>query len=198
MLRASGGQILAPLWHPQDYMLKLKLGLHDDDHSSSLRSSVTSCMRDLYHYVRVAGLHVLECSMDTALSAVRNEQLEEVSYVISLFPRLQPLVAVMGWDLLPGKTTACRTLMKLLWTSKPERSCVEYLCESLCYRLDLASFVACVNSGQPWDIRSSLFFSSQGYLEFRGEPSFVDPFVENFVLERLSSQSPIRLRNCTS
>lgn len=208
MLKASGDQILAPFRHLQGYMSKLKLGLHNDDHSSSLRSAVTSCMRDLYHYVRVAGLHVLECIMDTALSAVRNEQLEEVSYVISLFPRLQPLVAVMGWDLLPGKTTARRTLMKLLWTSKSqvsrleesslyedsdERSCVEYLCESLCYQLDLASFVACVNSGQPWDIRSSLFFSGQGYLEFQGEPSFVDPFVENFVLERLSSQSPIRV-----
>ena len=88
MLKASGDQILAPFRHLQDYMLKLKLGLHSDDHSSSLRSAVTSCMRDLYHYVRVAGLHVLECIMDTAFSAVRNEQLEEVSYV-SLFSTLK-------------------------------------------------------------------------------------------------------------
>lgn len=35
-----------------------------------------------------------------------------------LFPRLQPLVASMGWDLLSGKTTARRNLMQLLWISK--------------------------------------------------------------------------------
>ena len=81
MLRASDDQILPPFQHLQDYMLKPQLTHHNDDHSSSLKSAVTSCMRDLYHYARVDGLHVLECIMDTALSAVRNEQLEEVSYV---------------------------------------------------------------------------------------------------------------------
>ena len=39
---------------------------------------------------------------------------------IALFPRLQPLVAAMGWDLLPGKTLARRKLMQLLWTSKSQ------------------------------------------------------------------------------
>lgn len=37
-----------------------------------------------------------------------------------LFPRLQPLVASMGWDLLSGKTTARRSLMQQLWTSKSQ------------------------------------------------------------------------------
>jgi len=37
---------------------------------------------------------------------------------LTLFPRLRPLVATMGWDLLAGKTTARRKLMQLLWTSR--------------------------------------------------------------------------------
>lgn len=70
---------------------------------------------------------------------------------------------------------------------------MEFLCETLCYRLDLASFVACVNSGQSWDITSSLFFSGTGQVEFENGNAYLDPFVENFVLERLSSQSPLRV-----
>lgn len=37
-----------------------------------------------------------------------------------LFPRLRPLVAAMGWDLLSGKTTERRKLLQLLWTSKSQ------------------------------------------------------------------------------
>jgi len=40
--------------------------------------------------------------------------------VLTLLPRLQPLVASMGWDLLSGKTTARRNLMQLLWASKSQ------------------------------------------------------------------------------
>lgn len=47
-----------------------------------------------------------------------------------LFPRLQPLVASMGWDLLSGKTTARRNLMQLLWISKFQALQLE---ESLLY-----------------------------------------------------------------
>jgi len=35
----------------------------------------------MYHYARVSGLHVLECIMDTSLSAVKREQLDEASNV---------------------------------------------------------------------------------------------------------------------
>lgn len=38
--------------------------------------------------------------------------------IVTPFPRLQPLVAVMGWDLLPGHTKSRRKLMELLWNSK--------------------------------------------------------------------------------
>ncbi|KAI7994948.1 hypothetical protein LOK49_LG11G01633 [Camellia lanceoleosa] len=168
-----------------------------------------SCMSDMYHYARVSGLHVLECVMDTALSAVKREQLQEASTVLSLFPQLQPLVAAMGWDLLSGKTTARRKLLQLLWTSKSqvlqleesslygnqsdEVSCVEHLCDSLCYQLDLASFVACVNSGQSWSSKSSLLLSRKEPIGYISEDALLDPFVENFVLERLSVQSSLRV-----
>lgn len=40
--------------------------------------------------------------------------------ILMLCPRLQPLIAAMGWDLLSGKTTERRKLMQLLWTSKSQ------------------------------------------------------------------------------
>lgn len=40
--------------------------------------------------------------------------------IVSLFPLLQPLVAVLGWDLLSGKTALRRKLMWLFWTSKSQ------------------------------------------------------------------------------
>ncbi|XP_074272051.1 uncharacterized protein LOC141595969 [Silene latifolia] len=209
MFSSSDNQILPPLKLLQYQMQKKRLGDSNDDNSFSLNTMISACMRDMYHYTRVAGLHFFECIMDTALSAVKNELLEEASSVVLLFPRLQPLVGVMGWDLLANKTAARRKLMQLLWTSKSklyrleesylyenesdEVSCVEYLCDTLCYRLDLASFVACVNSGQPWDITCSLSLSGHGYEDFQARTTHLDPFVENFILERLSLQSPLRV-----
>ena len=72
-------------------------------------------------------------------------------------------------------------------------SCIEHLCDSLCYQLDLASFVACVNSGQSWDSKSSLSLSGKETMGVGKEDNQFDPFVENFVLERLSVQSSLRV-----
>ncbi|KAL0394033.1 UNVERIFIED_CONTAM: hypothetical protein Slati_4369500 [Sesamum latifolium] len=164
----------------------------------------------MHHYARVRGLHVLECVVDTALSFVRKEQIQEACQVLMLFPRLQPLVAALGWDLLAGKTTMRRKLMQSLWTSKSqalrleesspydnkfdEASCVEHLCDTLCYQLDIASFVACNNSGQSWSLKSSILLAGKDLVEHGNEDARFDPFVENFVLERLSVQSPLRVR----
>ncbi|MCL7036661.1 hypothetical protein MKW94_010857 [Papaver nudicaule] len=172
-------------------------------------TAISSCMRDMYHYARVSGVHMMELVMDTSLSAVKREQLQEASNALSLYPLLLPLVAVMGWDLLSGKTVARKRLMQLLWTSKSqvlrleehsiygkqsdEVSCVEHLCDVLCYQLDLASFVACVNSGRPWSSKSSLLFSGKEQIEDKPDDTLSDPFVENFVLERLSVQTPLRV-----
>lgn len=69
---------------------------------------------------------------------------------------------------------------------------MEHLCDTLCFRLDVASFVACVNSGQPWSLKSSILLAGKDLRE--NEDAQLDSFVENFVLERLSVQSPIRVR----
>ncbi|CAA6666265.1 unnamed protein product [Spirodela intermedia] len=170
--------------------------------------AVKSAMKELYHYARISGLHVLECVMDTALSLIKREQLQEAGDVLSLFPLLQPLVAVMGWDLLPGKTAVRRKLLQILWTSKShflrlerlsvrgkqldEICCVEYLCDLLCFHLDLASFVACVNSGGCLDSVSPFLLSANGK-GIAEDAGHIDPFVENFVLERLAVQTPMRV-----
>ncbi|XP_065850998.1 uncharacterized protein [Euphorbia lathyris] len=210
-LRAlDNNQIPPPLQRFERYLAEMQADADLNDSSLSLNIAISFCMRDMYHYARVSGLHVLECIMDVALSAIKREKLQEASNVLMLFPRLRPLVAVMGWDLLSGKTTIRRKLMRLLWTNSKsqvfwleesslynnkmdEISCVEHLCDLLCYQLDLASFVACVNSGRSWDSRSSLLLSSNQQILSKNEDTQFDPFVENFVLERLSVQSPLRV-----
>ncbi|XP_039118557.1 uncharacterized protein LOC120254523 isoform X2 [Dioscorea cayenensis subsp. rotundata] len=204
---SNAGSIPFPI---QKYLITLSLentANLDDKVPQSL--AIKSCMRDMYHYARISGTHILECVIDAALSAVRREGLQEASDIISLFPLLQPLVAVLGWDLLSGKTTARRKLMQLMWTSKSqvlrleefpiygkhsdEVSCVEYLCDLLCFYLDLAFFVACVNSGRPWSTKFSLLFSQKDQVGMLNSSEDFDPFVENFVLERLAVQTPMRV-----
>ncbi|OUZ99912.1 hypothetical protein BVC80_9069g19 [Macleaya cordata] len=198
-------------WNPPLERLQkcLENATDSDERNPSQSMAISSCMRDMYHYARVSGVHMLEYVMDTALSAVKREQLQEASNVLSLYPLLLPLVAVIGWDLLSGKTGARRRLMQLLWISKSqvlrleeyslyrkqsdEISCVEHLCDILCYQLDLASFVACVNSGRSWTSKSSLLFSGKEQKMDENGDAHSDPFVENFVLERLSVQTPLRV-----
>ncbi|KAL9251241.1 hypothetical protein AKJ16_DCAP09249 [Drosera capensis] len=165
------------------------------DPGASKELAISSCLRDLFHFARISGLHVLECVMDATLSFVKEEKLEEASILLLLFSRLRPLVAVMGWDLLPTKIAARRKMMRLLGTTKSHVHRLEDLSlhENQVDELDLASFVACVNSGQPRDIRSSLFFSRQEQREVGDEHVILDRFVENFVLERLSFQTPLRV-----
>ncbi|XP_024993509.1 uncharacterized protein LOC112527248 isoform X2 [Cynara cardunculus var. scolymus] len=203
----NGNQVPPPLAQLLNFIAQMTPETQGS-HTSSIKLVISACMRDMYHYARISGLHVLECVMDVALSAVKREQLQEASNILLLYPRLQPLVAVMGWDLLSGKTDMRRKLMQLFWTSKSqilrleesslydksnEVSAVEHLCDFLSYQLDLASFVACVNSGQSWSLKSSLLLSGKGHTELVNEDFQLDPFVENLVLERLSIHSPLRV-----
>ncbi|KAK4364946.1 hypothetical protein RND71_016304 [Anisodus tanguticus] len=206
---SESDQIPLPLQRLQKFIRELNSETTLDSTNSLLETVITSCMREMYQYARVRGVHVLECIMDTALSAVRKEELQEASNILLLLPRLQPLLAVLGWDLLSGKTGLRRKLMQLLWTSKSqvlrledsphygnrsdEVSCIEHLCDLLSYQLDLASFVACVNSGKSWSLKSSLLLSGKEFMHQGNEDLQWDPFVENFVLERLSVQSPLRV-----
>ncbi|XVE53696.1 hypothetical protein DITRI_Ditri03aG0023300 [Diplodiscus trichospermus] len=210
MYRAlDNNHIPPPLEHFQKYLVELKPDADLNNKHLPLNMAASSCMRDMFHYARISGLHILECVMNTALSAIKRENILEATNVLVLFRRLQPLVAAMGWDLLSGKTMLRRNLMQLLWRSKSqvflleesslyrnqsdEVSCVEHLCDQLCYHLDIASFVACVNSGRPWSSKSSLLLSGDENMASGSEAAQLDTFVENFVLERLSVQTPIRV-----
>ncbi|TYH69442.1 hypothetical protein ES332_D05G056100v1 [Gossypium tomentosum] len=205
----DNNQIPPPLEHFHKYLVELKTNADLNNKHWPLSMAASSCMRDLFHFARISGLHVLECVMNTVLSAIKRENIEEATDVLVLFPRLRPLIATMGWDLLSGKTILRRNLMQFLWVSKShvfqleesplygnrsdEVSCVEHLCDQLCYHLDIASFVACVNSGQPWSSKFSLLLSGHENIVSGSEDAKLDTFVENFVLERLSVQSPLRV-----
>ncbi|KAI4324145.1 hypothetical protein L6164_023707 [Bauhinia variegata] len=60
---------------------------------------------------------------------------------------------------------------------------------------DLASFVACVSADRSWHSKCSLTLSrgTEEQMAFRDEDVHSDPFVENFVMERLSVKSPLRI-----
>lgn len=77
----DNNQIPPPLERFQSYLTEMKVDLDLNDPVSSLNVVVSFCMRDMYHYARVSGLHVLECVMDVALSFVKREQLQEASNV---------------------------------------------------------------------------------------------------------------------
>ncbi|XP_024403575.1 uncharacterized protein [Physcomitrium patens] len=168
-------------------------------------SAVRTCLRELYQYARVDGAHVLELVVKAALASVKDRQLQKVADIVTPFPRLQPLVAVMGWDLLPGHTKSRRKLMELLWNSKikltghshgraaDEVSCVDQLCDQLCYRLELAYFAARSIKGVDGQSASTRIFNKGGRPKVEDIEGPADPFVANLVLERLTLHSPIRV-----
>jgi zinc finger FYVE domain-containing protein 26 len=49
----------------------------DTDDRTLLDAAVTSCKKDLYHYCRLSGKHMLEVVLETALSSIKREQLQE-------------------------------------------------------------------------------------------------------------------------
>ncbi|CAM8967442.1 unnamed protein product [Rhodiola kirilowii] len=110
--------------------------------------------------------------------------------VLALFPRLQPLVG-------------CHGLGPVVWLEESslygdpldERSYVEHLCDTLCYQLDIASFVAAANSGNSWTLKDSMLLSFKDQVGSINQDTSLDPFVENFVLERLSVQSVLRFKD---
>lgn len=168
--------------------------------------AVNYCLRQLSHYSRATGAHMLERVLDAALSAIKSCKFQMAADILALFPRLQPLAAAMGWDLLAGNTAARQKMMHVLWGSKRMESstyrklgdeicCVDHLCDQLCYHLELAYFAARVNSGLDWEKSCALFLSQGGRKSNKKimdtEPA--DPFVANLVLERLAMHSPIRI-----
>lgn len=49
----------------------------DSDDKVLLDAAITSCKKDLYHYCRLSGKHMLEVVLETALSSIKREQLLE-------------------------------------------------------------------------------------------------------------------------
>ena len=84
----NGNQVPPPLVRLQNFIAQMTpetLG----SQTSSFKLVISACMRDMYHYARISGSHVLECVMDVALSAVKREQLQEASNVCALLFRLK-------------------------------------------------------------------------------------------------------------
>ncbi|CAM6127643.1 unnamed protein product [Calypogeia fissa] len=172
---------------------------------------IRTCKMELFQYARVTGVHVLETVMKAAFSSIRALQFQKAADVLIVYPRLQPLATVMGWDLLAGKTSARRRLMELLWAGRPksgrldegstsgrpmeEVSCIDELCDKLCYHLELAYYAALVNSGGNWQADASKIFGSsrvQVDRDHDDQPP-AETFVANLVLERLAMHSPLRV-----
>ncbi len=87
-------------------------------------AAISMYLKETFRYARVDGAHILESVVKTALSSIRSGQLQQAADVVAPYPRLQPLVAVMGWDLLRGQTKERRQLMELLWIRRRRQETV--------------------------------------------------------------------------
>ena len=112
--------------------------------------------------------------------SVRNKQLDEVAF-FGMFFCIFPKLVIFH-------------IFKFQRKFALQIDSMEYLCDLLCFRLDLASFVACVNSGGCWDSRSSSLLRESGKA-MTEDKDYSDEFVENLVLERLSLHTPMRVRS---
>ncbi|XP_024541382.1 uncharacterized protein LOC9656299 [Selaginella moellendorffii] len=189
------GVIPRPFWslHQQREALQ-------QQNVSTVETVLREFMRNAFHHSRAKGEHVLETATKIALDAIRTSQLELAADVLVPFPRLRPLVAAMGWNLLTCNTTGRRNMMEILWYSESklgkgfptsgklvhEVSCIEDLCDRLCYNLEVAYFVAQVKSGSRNEFEGPRLLKSESTV-----PS--DSFAENLVLERLADESPLRV-----
>lgn len=77
----ENNQIPPPLQRLLTFFADLKPEASSKGTPLSLKIATASCMRDMYHYARVRGLHALECVIDTALSFVQSEKLQEACEV---------------------------------------------------------------------------------------------------------------------
>ncbi len=87
-------------------------------------AAISMYLKEAFRNARVDGAHILESVVKTALSSIRNGKLQQAADVVAPYPRLQPLLAVMGWDLLRGQTKERRQLMELLWIRRRRQETV--------------------------------------------------------------------------
>ena len=81
----DNNQIPPPLEHFQKYLVELKPDADLNNRHFPLNLAASSCMRDMFHYARISGLHILECVMHTALSAIKRKNIQEATNVGFLF-----------------------------------------------------------------------------------------------------------------
>lgn len=81
---SEGDQIPLPLLRLHKFIAQLTPDTVSAETPVPLKVATSLCMRDMCHYARIRGLHVLGCVMDTALSLVRAEQIQEACQVYSL------------------------------------------------------------------------------------------------------------------
>lgn len=92
-------------------------------------------------------------------------------------------------------------LLLIVWKFLHQVSCVDELCEQLCYHLELAYFAALVNSGRSWQAdESKIFGNLKGQISRRDQDDQppAETFVANLVLERLAMNSPLRVGSALS
>lgn len=80
-LSLDNDQIPPPLECFRRYLVDSKTERNVEEKNSPLSIAVNSCLRDMYHYARISGSHVLECVMCAALSYVKKEMLQEANDV---------------------------------------------------------------------------------------------------------------------
>lgn len=87
-------------------------------------AAISMYLKEAFRNARVDGAHILESVVKSALSSIRSGKLQQAADVVAPYPRLQPLLAVMGWDLLRGQTKERRQLMELLWIRRRRQGTV--------------------------------------------------------------------------
>lgn len=79
--RASNSRFFPPPLQRLQDLLKAS-DLEDTAETKDLKNVIVkSCMRDMYQYARVSGVHVMETVVEAALSAIKKEQFEDASNV---------------------------------------------------------------------------------------------------------------------
>lgn len=92
----DNNQIPLPIQRFLSYITGLNSEFNSDEKTTHLSKAILHCMRDLYHYARVSGSHVLECIMDAALSAVKRTELQEANNVRALVLLLDFLLFIVS------------------------------------------------------------------------------------------------------
>lgn len=63
------------------YIVTHNMDPTSNDNDSAMGAAIFSCLRDMFQYSRLSGLHMLESVMNTALSAIARGNIDEACNV---------------------------------------------------------------------------------------------------------------------